>query len=71
MSSKKVNTHGTVAYSICVGFREWIYEQNLMDLGYVGSAYTWFRGLNKDTFKGERLDRALGSLNRKNVSQIL
>lgn len=45
----------------CSGFKEWIFEEGMIDLGYTGNKYTWMRGRDRDSFKGARLDRAMGT----------
>lgn len=62
VSTGKVSSHGPLAYSRSAGFQEWIYEHNLLDLGYVGSSFTWVRGLTNDNFSGARLDRTLSTV---------
>ncbi|XP_031097105.1 uncharacterized protein LOC116001364 [Ipomoea triloba] len=42
-------------------FKTWIYEEELIDLGFSGQKFTWKRGKAESTFKGARLDRALCS----------
>ncbi|XP_073015397.1 uncharacterized protein [Primulina eburnea] len=41
------------------GMTDWMFEQGLIDLGFVGPTFTWTRGLNSTTFKGARLDRGV------------
>lgn len=41
------------------GFKDWIFGQSLIDMGFHGSKFTWTRGLHSSSFKGARLDRAL------------
>ena len=41
------------------GFRNWIYDHELIDMGYTGPCFTRARGTSTATFKGDRLDRAL------------
>ncbi|XP_031120226.1 uncharacterized protein LOC116023370 [Ipomoea triloba] len=43
-------------------FRNWIFDEALVDLSYSGQKYTWKRGREEDTFTGARLDRALCSM---------
>ncbi|XP_031124340.1 uncharacterized protein LOC116027055 [Ipomoea triloba] len=43
-------------------FRNWIFDEALVDLGFSGQKFTWKRGNDEGTFKGARLDRALCSL---------
>ncbi|XP_031112000.1 uncharacterized protein LOC116015972 [Ipomoea triloba] len=43
----------------CSDFRQWIYQEGLLDLGFIGAEFTWMRGNNTDSFRGARLDRAL------------
>lgn len=38
-----------------------------MDLGFLGSSYTWMRGLEENTFRGTRLDRALANIPLKEL----
>lgn len=40
-------------------FQDWIFQQGLIDVGYVGSKFNWTRGTQDISFKGARLDRAL------------
>ena len=41
---------------ICRGFINWIFEHELIDLGYTRSKYTWTIGVSATSFKGLRLD---------------
>lgn len=43
-------------------FAEWINELGLIDLGFVGSKYTWARGNYAHTRTSRRLDRALSNM---------
>nr|GME00746.1 splicing factor 3B subunit 2 [Ipomoea batatas] len=43
-------------------FKDWIFEEALVDLGFSGQKFTWKRGMENATFKGARLDRALCSM---------
>ncbi|XP_019171107.1 PREDICTED: uncharacterized protein LOC109166674 [Ipomoea nil] len=43
-------------------FRNWMFNEGLVDLGYIGQTFTWKRGNDQTTFKGARLDRAICSL---------
>lgn len=52
-----MSSAGNLAYYRCGKFSDWIFEQNLVDMGFSGSNFTWFKGLNSSTFKGARLDR--------------
>lgn len=45
----------------------WIFQQGMVDLGYSGSNFTWFRGLNINTFKGATLDRGLFNVDWKSL----
>ncbi|XP_031116716.1 uncharacterized protein LOC116020380 [Ipomoea triloba] len=56
----------TFSFARCAGFQDWIFREGLVDLGYDGSKFTWMRGLNSSSFKGARLDRALGNIDWKN-----
>lgn len=46
----------------CSDFNRWIFQEALLDLGFVGTKFTWMRGLNTESFKGARLDRALSNV---------
>ncbi|XP_073151932.1 uncharacterized protein [Henckelia pumila] len=50
-----------------VGFSEWIFNQDLIDMGYVGSKFTWIRGLSSNTYKGARLDRGVCNVDWKKL----
>lgn len=39
--------------------RDWIFREGLIDLDFEGSKFTWMRGVNTESFKAARLDRAL------------
>lgn len=43
----------------CSGMRQWIFQEGLIDLGFVGARYTRTRGKDTGTFTGARVDRAL------------
>ncbi|XP_019150525.1 PREDICTED: uncharacterized protein LOC109147318 [Ipomoea nil] len=58
------NTEG-FTQSRCANFNEWIFREGLVDLGYSGSKYTRMRGVNTDSFRGARLDRALSNIDWK------
>lgn len=40
-------------------FRDFIFVANLIDIGYQGPSYSWYKMLNGDCILKERLDRAL------------
>lgn len=40
-------------------FQEWVGRRGLIDLGYVGAAFTWIHGISASTRWAARLDRAL------------
>lgn len=44
------------------GMANWISHNALIDLGFLGSPYTWHRSPNSEDSLMERLDRALGNL---------
>lgn len=46
----------------CADFTNWIFEQGLIDIGFEGPMLTWKCGTQQSTFKGARLDRALGDI---------
>ncbi|XP_019178890.1 PREDICTED: uncharacterized protein LOC109174053 [Ipomoea nil] len=43
-------------------FKNWIFNEGLVDLGYTGQPFTWKRGTDLSMFRGARLDRALCSM---------
>ena len=42
-------------------FHDALDECSLMDLGFVGSKFTWFKKFSNGIFMWERLDRAVGT----------
>ncbi|WCJ29423.1 LINE-1 retrotransposable element ORF2 protein [Euphorbia peplus] len=45
----------------CASFANWINDLQLVDLGFVGPQFTWFRGVTPRTRVACRLDRALSN----------
>ena len=45
--------------SLLTGFNKWIFEHELIDIGFIGPKFMWIRGISTSSFKGARLDRAL------------
>ncbi|XP_019186483.1 PREDICTED: uncharacterized protein LOC109181186 [Ipomoea nil] len=45
--------------SRCADFTDWIFQEGLIDLGFLGTKFTWMRGTNQASFRGARLDRGL------------
>ncbi|XP_031110827.1 uncharacterized protein LOC116014988 [Ipomoea triloba] len=58
-SIEEVSNSSCFNSSRCSDFRNWIFREGLIDLGYIGSKFTWMRGINSASFRGARLDRAL------------
>lgn len=58
----EVSNKDTFSDRRCSEFNDWIFEEGLVDLGYVGQTYTWMRGTEASTFRGARLDRVLSSV---------
>ncbi|XP_073051225.1 uncharacterized protein [Primulina eburnea] len=58
-SEQEVTSNGRLANIRSAGLTEWMFNQGLVDLGYIGSRFTWVRGLSTNTFKGARLDRGV------------
>ncbi|XP_031130716.1 uncharacterized protein LOC116032354 [Ipomoea triloba] len=46
----------------CADFKEWIFQEGLVDLDFEGPKFTWMRGINTNSFRAARLDRALSSV---------
>lgn len=40
-------------------FKDWVDRNGLIDIGYVGSCYTWSHGTSVETRRAARMDRAL------------
>ncbi|XVF74117.1 hypothetical protein PTKIN_Ptkin13bG0034500 [Pterospermum kingtungense] len=57
---------GSLASNRCAGFQDWIFDNGLLDMGFVGSRFTWSRGLSSSTLKAARLDRALCNVEWRN-----
>lgn len=51
----------------CAGINEWIFDQGLQDMGFMGPKYTWTRGTKQNSFSGARLDRGLCNLEWKSL----
>lgn len=58
----EVSCPGTYTEHRSRDFNNWVSNEGLVDMGYVGSRFTWRRGVNERTFRGARLDRGLGSV---------
>lgn len=65
ISSEKVSSGGSLAHYRCGKFLDWIFKQRLMDLGFLGSKFTWFRDLSSSTFKRARLNSWLCNVDWK------
>lgn len=55
----EVSNPETFSLKRCLGMNLWIFEEQMIDPGFVGGKYTWMRGKEAGTFKGARLDRAV------------
>ncbi|XP_075499925.1 uncharacterized protein LOC142538495 [Primulina tabacum] len=62
-SEQEVSSTGRVASNRSAGLTDWMFNQGLLDLGYIGSRFTWVRGLSTNTFKVARLDREVCTIN--------
>ena len=58
-TAEEVSHGGRFDNRRCTGFLNWIYEQELINLGFTGPFFTWTRGTSTFSFKGARLGRAL------------
>ncbi|XP_031131984.1 uncharacterized protein LOC116033375 [Ipomoea triloba] len=65
VDSSEVSNHEYLSTTRCADFNEWIFKEGLIDLGYIGSKYTWSRGQDSNTFRGARLDRGLSNADWK------
>lgn len=59
LTEHEVSNKGGMAYHRSAGFYDWLFNQELLDLGFIGSKFTWIRGASSITFKGARLDRGV------------
>ncbi|XP_038688766.1 uncharacterized protein LOC119987931 [Tripterygium wilfordii] len=59
VSLEEVSSQAQFNFNRCKGFRDWIFDNGLIDMGFVGSILTWSRGSHGQLFKGARLDRAM------------
>ncbi|XP_019170571.1 PREDICTED: uncharacterized protein LOC109166142 [Ipomoea nil] len=59
LSVDEVSGSTNFSSSRCAGFRNWIFEEGLINVGFEGPQFTWCRGLSLTSFKAARLDRAL------------
>lgn len=62
-SVDEVSNSNTFSTRRCSGMNSWMFDEHLIDLGYVGGKFTWMRGKEAATFKAARLDRAVGTMN--------
>ncbi|XP_031124242.1 uncharacterized protein LOC116026955 [Ipomoea triloba] len=62
ISREEVNNPDCFNNARCADFKEWIFQEGLVDLGFEGTKFTWMRGINSDSFRAARLDRALSSV---------
>lgn len=62
---EEVSNKEGFSHSRCADFNSWIAREGLIDLGFVGSIFTWMRGINDTNFKGAHLDQALGNVEWK------
>lgn len=53
----ETSTKGRLDQRRYVGFLQWIYENELINLGFQGHCFTWSRGNLVDMFTGARLER--------------
>ncbi|XP_019178147.1 PREDICTED: uncharacterized protein LOC109173368 [Ipomoea nil] len=58
----EVSSGSNFSSSRCTSFKDWLAKEGLIDLGYSGAKFTWFRGLSSPSFKAARLDRAICSV---------
>lgn len=61
-SANEVSNLANFSQRRCGGFNEWIFDQSLIDISFEGPILTWKRGTQQATFRGARLDRALGDI---------
>lgn len=56
VSAEEVSSQDSWTAHRFLGFRDWIFEQGLLDMGFCGHTFTWTRRVHASTFKGVRLD---------------
>ncbi|CAL1395192.1 unnamed protein product [Linum trigynum] len=57
--SEKAGPPSSASIRRCQQFSNWINDANLLDLGFSGPQFTWYRGDSNNTFKASRIDRSL------------
>ncbi|XP_019172110.1 PREDICTED: uncharacterized protein LOC109167542 [Ipomoea nil] len=62
LSSDETSSPENFSLNRSSDFKNWIFREGLIDLGFTGSKFTWKRGIDTPSFKGARLDRALGNI---------
>lgn len=60
-TAEEVSNPNTFALHRNANFNRWIFQEGFVDMGFQGARFTWMRGKGSESFKGARLDRALGS----------
>ena len=61
-NSEDVSDPQKIDHRRCSGQNDWIFEHGLIDLGFIGTKFTWARSSSITSFKSARLDRALSSV---------
>lgn len=59
LSANEVSNNHSFSYNNASSFAKWVFEEELLDLGFSGQTFTWMCGANPQSTKGARLDRAL------------
>lgn len=63
-STEEVSNLESYAFHRNANYNHWIFQEGLIDMGYTRARFTWMRGNRFDSFKGARLDRAIGTSER-------
>lgn len=61
VSEAEVSDPAKFKHNKSVRFRDWIFDQGLIDMGFEGPRLTWRRGSEDTIIKGARLDRVLAN----------
>ncbi|XP_019197687.1 PREDICTED: uncharacterized protein LOC109191482 [Ipomoea nil] len=62
LSSDETSSPENFSINRSSDFKNWIFREGLIDLGFTGSKFTWKRGIDTPSFKGARIDMELGNI---------
>lgn len=62
LSTEETTNSRNLLHQGATNFRKWIFDERLIDIGFLGQVFTWMQVMRDHTVKGARLDRALCNL---------